>query len=124
MVRTNREHALSWLMVIIVVGTMVIFYFIFGSNFLQNPFIVVFFLFFAVFITCWLFGYIHPVRWFIKRKLRDDVSYIKEAPKINTQDPLREEKDDLRKFICQYCGVLQDQKTNFCTKCGQKIKYT
>lgn len=120
MVRTAREHRLSWIGIIILFGVLGLMYLIFGPNFFQNPFLVSFFVFFMFFINCWLFGYIHPNKW---GKKREQINYVKQAPNANVPFFPQEEMPHVNKFICPYCGVLQDQGTKYCTKCGQNLVF-
>jgi len=120
MVRTAREHRLSWIGVAILFALAGIMYLIFGPNFLKNPFLGVFFLLFMVFVFCWLFGYIHPNRW---GKKVEQESYVKRAPMADVPNFFQEETPNVSKFICPYCGVLQDKGTKYCTKCGQNLVF-
>ncbi len=122
MVRTTREWGLSILSLLIWFGVAGLLSLFFGPNMFQNPFIVALLLFFLLFIICWLFGYIHPVRWVKKKGLQKKYGYVREGPGITTQAPLLEIIPKANQFNCPYCGALQDQGTNFCTKCGQKIE--
>ena len=122
MPRTAREHRLSCIGTVIIIAVGGLLYLIFGENTFQNPFIVIIFLIFTFFTFCWLFGWIHPTTWAKRRKQKKEYSYIKEVPGISTSVPIQEEKPNVNKIICPYCGVLQDQETKFCTKCGQKIE--
>jgi len=122
MARTSREFALSCVGVIILAGLLGLIYLIVGPNASQNPFIGIFVLLFMLFISCWLFGYIHPQRWRKKIKKRKEHTYIKEAPAVSKPVYLQEETPNVNKIVCPHCGVLQDQETKFCTKCGQKIE--
>ena len=123
MVRTARENRKSWYLLIIWASVAGLMYLIFGPNFLKNPFGIVFMLFLACFTGSWLFGYIHPTKWGKNRKLRKEHSYIKESPEISTLVSFQEEIVTDNTFSCPHCGALQEQETNFCTKCGQKIEY-
>ncbi|MHA1254812.1 MAG: hypothetical protein ACTSPS_04345 [Promethearchaeota archaeon] len=95
---------------------------IFGPDFLKNPFLAVIFLFIMFFIFCWLFGYIHPNKWGKKQEQNKEDTYVKQVPRIDIQALLQEQTPDVDKFICPYCGVLQDQGTKYCTKCGQNLR--
>lgn len=66
--------------------------------------------------------WVDPSRWSEKIKKREEHTYIKEAPGISKQVPVQEEPTNSNKMVCPHCGVLQDQGTKFCTKCGQKIE--
>ena len=88
----------------------------------SNPFIIALLIFLMFFILCWLFGYIHPVRWVKKKELQKKYGYVSEGPGITTQAPLQEIIPEVNQFNCPHCGALQDQGTNFCTKCGKKIE--
>lgn len=122
MVRTAREHGLSYLLMIIFFGVVGLLYLIFGPNVLQNPLIIGFLLFFLCFMGCWLFGYIHPQRWKKKIEKRKEHTYVKEVSTISSPAYLQEETPIVNKIVCPHCGVFQDQETKFCTKCGQKIE--
>ena len=124
MPRTAREHALSWIGVIILFGELGVLYLIFGPNFAKNPILMVFVIFSFIFIMCWLFGYIHPNKWPKKMKQRKEYSYIKESHEISTPVSFQEETipDNFSFISCPHCGALQEQGTTFCTKCGQKIE--
>jgi len=120
MVRTAREHRLSWIGMAIVLGVAGLMYLIFGENAFRNPFLVMFLVFLMFFVFCWLFGYIHPNRW---GKKKEEKSYVKQAPRMDVPYFFQEETRDVSKFICPYCGVLQDQGTKYCTKCGQNLVF-
>jgi len=122
MVRTKREWRLTILSLLIWAGVVVLLLLFFGPNVLQNPFIIALLIFLMIFILCWLFGYIHPVRWVKKKGLQKKYGYVREGPEIATQAPLQEIIPEVNQFKCPHCGTLQDQGTNFCTKCGQKIE--
>ena len=122
MVRTKREWGLSFLSLLIWAGVVVLLSLFFGPNILQNPFIIALLIFLMIFILCWLFGYIHPVRWVIKKELQKKYGYVSEGPGITTQAPLQEIIPEVNQFNCPHCGALQDQGTNFCIKCGQEIE--
>lgn len=122
MVRTAREHRKSWYSLIIWAALMGLLYLIFGPNTFQNPFMIILAIVSMCFITSWIFGYIHPTQWGKTRKQRKKHSFIKEAPGISEQVPVQEEPTNVNKISCPHCGILQDQGTKFCTKCGQKIE--
>lgn len=122
MVRTAREHGLSWLLLIIFFGVVGLLSLIFGPNVFQNPLVMGFLFFFLCFMGCWLFGYIHPQRWKKKIEKRKEHTYVKEGPGISKLVSLEEERSNVNKMLCPHCGILQEQKTKFCTKCGKKIE--
>lgn len=121
-VRTKREWGLSILSLLIWAGVVGLLSLFFGPNILQNPFIIALLIFLFCFILCWIFGYIHPVRWIKKKELQKKYGYVTKGPGITTQPPPREIIHEVKQFNCPHCGTLQDQGTKFCTKCGQNIE--